>query len=138
MINLTEKAWKDIVTVNDDVNLYIKFGSDLLIHGVPDHWDIGQRLDDCDGYALTKRDRLITLGYDWRDLRLCWCFSKQANGMSQGHLVLIVSTDRGDFVLDNLSAKVLPLAESPHHWYNIQDHNSSTGWSRCTNSLPQA
>jgi predicted transglutaminase-like cysteine proteinase len=126
MVKLTRRSWRDLVRVNREVNDQIEPASDLETFGVLDFWEPEQPRDDCDGYALTKRQRLIDLGYDWRDLRLT-CVT--ASGM--GHLVLTVATDQGDYVMDNLRQEIMPWHHTGYTPIQIQDHNSATGWVKC-------
>jgi hypothetical protein len=82
---------------------------------------------DCDDYALTKRQRLMTAGYPWEDLLLTEC-STETGGR---HLVLTVRTNKGDFILDNRYAYPLPWDALLYTWHKIKNHNSPTGWISC-------
>lgn len=104
-IALTAKAWKAIVTVNREVNAAIKPLSDQEHWGVGDRWDLAEDgYGDCEDYQLLKRRRLVAAGLPARALRMTVVIDDE----NQGHAVLMVRTDRGDFVLDNKRNSVLP------------------------------
>lgn len=87
--------------VNDDVNGAIKGRRDSAI----DHWAIAPAAGDCEDYALTKRVKLISLGLPAAALRLAVAVTPAG----ENHAVLVVRTTRGDLVLDNRVAEVLPV-----------------------------
>ena len=68
-----------------------------------DHWDYPvDGKGDCKIYALFKRKLLIDRGFPRQALLMT--IVRDLNG--EGHAVLTVKTDRGDFVLDNLSDEI--------------------------------
>lgn len=74
----------------------------------PAGWTVNPVAGDCNDYALTKRSMLIGMGIPAGALRIG--ITKTWRGES--HAVLIVKTDAGDIVLDNLSARVKTLRET--------------------------
>jgi predicted transglutaminase-like cysteine proteinase len=75
--------------------------SDSEQFGVPEFWcEARSGFDDCDGYALLKRALLKEQGFDELCIHIatCWINVKADN---TGHCVLIVETDKGQFILDN-------------------------------------
>jgi predicted transglutaminase-like cysteine proteinase len=66
---------------------------------------------------------------------------KTASGI--GHLVLLISTTKGDMVLDNLTESIVPWQSTDYHWIKIQSANDARFWLEVkapavTASLPHA
>lgn len=126
---LTEDLWKTIIKVNYTVNTTIKPMTDKDLYGVEERWAIPTRAGDCEDFALLKRKELIDAGISPSDLLMTVVL--QQNG--EGHALLTVRTDRGDFILDNMRNKVLlwtdteytflkrQSSEDPARWVKIQD-----------------
>src|SRR3984885_10991926 len=100
-VRLTRQTWKTLNELNNTGNNAIEPISNLDDGGTPiDHWDYPvDGKGDCKIYALFKRKLLIERGFPRQALLMTIVFD--LNG--EGHAVLTVKTDRGDFVLDNLS-----------------------------------
>ena len=45
------------------------------------------------------------------------------------HLVVVVRTNEGDFVLDNLNTKIRRWNQTPYRWVRIQSPNHPMLWS---------
>ncbi len=104
-IKLTRTIWQKIVAVNVEVNAAIRPVTDEDHWGVPDVWSYptdGQ--GDCEDYQLLKRKLLVEAGLPRRALRMTVVIDERGDG----HAVLMVRTDRGDFILDNKHQSVLP------------------------------
>src|SRR5215210_3081553 len=105
MITLTDEVWRLLVTVNSRVNATIKPMTDASHWGVPDRWDIAEDgYGDCEDYQLLKRKLLAEQGLPRRAMRMTVVIDDKG----EGHAVLMIRTDRGDFVLDNKTNAVLP------------------------------
>ena len=50
------------------------------------------------------------------------------NWDGERHAVLTVSTDQGDYVLDNLDGEVLPWKQTDYVWVERQAANSPSKW----------
>jgi predicted transglutaminase-like cysteine proteinase len=128
-IKLTEERWKTILDVNYTVNTNIKPMTDMEIYGVEERWAYPTTVGDCEDFVLLKRKMLMNKGMDVSDLLITVVL--QPNG--EGHAVLTVRTDRGDFILDNMRNKVMLWSETeytylkrqsadhPGRWVKIQD-----------------
>ena len=46
----------------------------------------------------------------------------------EGHAVLTVSTDHGDYVLDNREWEILPWTEAKYVWISRQDAENPMAW----------
>lgn len=104
-ITLTPQAWRTLVRINRQVNATIMPMTDMERWGVEEHWDFAEDgYGDCEDYQLVKRKRLVAAGFPRRALRL----TAAIDGDGAPHAVMMVRTDRGDFILDNKRNTVLP------------------------------
>ncbi|WP_336488880.1 transglutaminase-like cysteine peptidase [Methylobacterium nigriterrae] len=104
-ITLTPALWSTIVTVNRQVNRAVRAMTDLEHWGTADRWDLAEDgIGDCEDFQLLKRHRLAAAGLPRRAMRMTVVIDEKG----EGHAVLSVLTDRGDFVLDNKTSAVLP------------------------------
>jgi predicted transglutaminase-like cysteine proteinase len=109
-ITLNDQNLRQLDAVNRAVNLSITFLDDPP--GVEKPWQDDARVGDCDAYALAKRSRLLDLKQPSSALLLTVAIVSSG----EAHLVLVVVTDRGDFVLDNLRQDILRWDRIPYHW----------------------
>lgn len=82
-------------------------------------WEVNPAFGDCNDYAVTKRSRLIRAGLPPGALRLA--ITRTRGGLS--HAILVVRTNAGDFVLDNLTGSVKTLAQSGYAISNMSTAN---------------
>ncbi len=131
---LTEARWKAMLTVNYEVNSTIEPMTDYDIYGVEERWAYPNQVGDCEDFVLEKRRQLIAAGFSPADLLITVVL--QPNG--EGHAVLTVRTDRGDFVLDNLRNRIMlwydteytflkrQASYDPGRWVKLQDGRAIT------------
>jgi predicted transglutaminase-like cysteine proteinase len=104
-ITLTPGIWAALTQVNRRVNSSILAVTDQDQWGVLDRWDYpDDGLGDCEDIQLLKRKLLVQAGLAHRALRMTAVIDDQG----QGHAVLTVLTDQGDFILDNKRNAILP------------------------------
>ena len=108
------------ITVNWSVNRAITPVED----GGFDSWDINVTQGDCEDFALQKRKELIALGWPTHALRLA--ITRTPRGTV--HAVLLVNINGSDFVLDNLTSRVLRWHETPYEFLIIQDKHDPKAW----------
>ena len=97
-ITLTFAVWRTLQSVNRRVNERIRPITDRAHWGVVDRWDFpDDGFGDCEDYQLLKRRMLAERGLPRRALLMTVVIDE----INEGHAVLTVRTDRGDFVLDN-------------------------------------
>ncbi|MFN4169161.1 MAG: transglutaminase-like cysteine peptidase [Pannonibacter phragmitetus] len=99
-----------IERVNISVNRSMKWRQDE-----GDLWKIGGAAGDCEDFALTKRSRLIRMGIPAGALRMAVVKTRQG----ESHAVLVVRTNKGDLVLDNLKDQVVTREQSSYRWIGI-------------------
>jgi len=108
-IALTAKTWQAIVSVNRRVNTTVRPLTDNDHWGVPDSWDFPtDGAGDCEDYQLQKRKLLVEAGLPRRAMRMTVVIDEKR----EGHAVMMVRTNRGDFILDNKTNAVLPWHET--------------------------
>jgi len=94
--------------INREVNASVSYKTDLEQYSTPEFWKEAGAFGDCEDYALLKRALLKEQGFDELCIHIatCWINVKAIN---TGHCVLIVETDKGQFVLDNNLKDPVPL-----------------------------
>jgi predicted transglutaminase-like cysteine proteinase len=121
---LTPQRWAELNAVNKAVN-------DAIVPERNDggldaeRWLISPRAGDCNDYAVTKRHHLLARGWSARDLLL----AEVVVSSGEHHLVLVVRTRLGDFVVDNLDPVVHAWAATPYEWVRIQTPGNPRFWS---------
>jgi len=124
VIELTPQVWKTIVTVNQRVNSSIKAVTDQDHWGVVDIWgfpDDGK--GDCEDFQLLKRRILAENGLPRRAMRMTVVIDE----LGEGHAVLVIRTNRGDYVLDNKTSSILPWSKTGYV-YIKRESQDQVGW----------
>jgi predicted transglutaminase-like cysteine proteinase len=101
-VPLDDHAWNVINRVNAYVNDIIKPMNDYDIYGRDEMWAYPTQFGDCEDYVLLKRRFLIEKGVSPSNALIT--VVRKPDG--EGHAVLTIRTDRGDYVLDNLTDRV--------------------------------
>ena len=123
--HFSETVWTKIVKVDVTVNHAIKPMSDLEIYGTDEVWaypDAG--VGDCEDYVLEKRRRLARAGISLSNLLIT--VVRKPDG--EGHAVLTVRTDKGDFILDNLTDTVKQWYETGYRFLKRQATDHTGRW----------
>ncbi|MBU2147719.1 MAG: transglutaminase-like cysteine peptidase [Alphaproteobacteria bacterium] len=123
-VQLTKTRWREIVSVNADVNATVAPLTDIEIYGVEESWEYPTAVGDCEDYALLKRKRLNEMGYPLGALLMT--VARDSNG--GGHAVLTVVTDLGDFILDNIEQKVLLWRDTEIYFLKRQSQRDLNRW----------
>ncbi|MCP8893458.1 transglutaminase-like cysteine peptidase [Shinella daejeonensis] len=121
---LTQDNWKTILRVNYDINAAIEPMTDMELYGVEEHWVYPTTAGDCEDYVLLKRKLLMDAGISASNLLITVVL--QPNG--EGHAVLTVRTDRGDFILDNMRNKVMLWSETEYRYLKRQSSRHAGKW----------
>ena len=124
-ITLDAKALADIKHVDIWVNSHVEPVTDMDHWGVVDRWDLPiDGKGDCEDYALFKRKILIQMGYPSQALLM----TVVHDGADEGHAILTVKTDRGDFVLDNLNDSIRPWTDTGYAFVKRQSQENPNVW----------
>jgi predicted transglutaminase-like cysteine proteinase len=122
-IQLTPKTWSVLQSVNNTWNQRIREVADSP-NPRKDHWTLTSSRGDCEEFAIAKRRDLIRRGFPSSALAIT--VAKMWNGM--GHAVLTVRTDRGDFVLDNMTSVIKPWNQVSYRWVKRQSKQNPKVW----------
>jgi predicted transglutaminase-like cysteine proteinase len=132
---LTAKAWKDLVRINKWVNDTIKPVTDLEHWGVVEKWSYpDDGYGDCEDYVLLKRRMLVQAGWPREALLITVVRDKKG----EGHAVLTVRTDKGELILDNQNAEILPWLETGYRFVKRQSQSDPNMWVSLGDSRPAA
>jgi predicted transglutaminase-like cysteine proteinase len=124
-VSLSRKTWSDLVRVNRRVNVAVKPLSDLEHWGVAERWSYpDDGYGDCEDYVLLKRRMLIQAGWPREALLVTVVHDKN----DQGHAVLTVTTDQGDYVLDNLNDEIRLWSETGYRFFKRQSQSHPNVW----------
>ena len=123
-LTLTQAKWDLIVAVNTSINDKVKPQSDQDLYGVVENWTYPTTAGDCEDYALLKKRELQSLGVAADDLLITVLLDEK----SEGHAVLTVVTDKGDFILDNRHNDVLRWDHTPYTFLKRQSQVDSKLW----------
>ena len=121
---LSKARWFELDTVNSMVNHMIVAATDVKQYGLNEYWTYPVESGDCEDYALLKRKDLFERGWPLQSLLLTVGYDRD----SRAHAVLMVSTDKGDYVLDNLTDEILPWWEAPYDWTIRQSEENPQQW----------
>ncbi|PWL17730.1 transglutaminase [Falsochrobactrum shanghaiense] len=123
-LSLTMELWQQIIAVNDSVNRKIAPKTDMEVWGREEYWEYPVTAGDCDDYMLLKQRELMALGIPAHSLLLT--VVRQPN--NEGHAVLTLRTDRGDFILDNLEARILAWNKTEYTYLKRQSTTDAGSW----------
>ena len=122
---MTELLWQEVVAVNMDINDHIKPVNDVDLYGKDEVWAYpAQGQGDCEDYVLAKRRALEVRGLSIANLLIT--VVKKPDG--EGHAVLTVRTDRGDYILDNLTDAVRAWEETGYRFLKRQASDNTGRW----------
>lgn len=131
----TSKTRKLVNRVNRQINGAMIGTTDALAFGRQEFWTMplsapdrpggrSKPLADCEDFALEKRKALIAAGIPEDALYLAVAISEWT-GL---HAVLVISTEDGDFVLDNMSEWLVEWSKTNYVWIKRQATTSLFDW----------
>ena len=125
-VRMTRTSWSQLNHVNKSVNGAIEPMTNLAHWGTKlDHWDYPvDGKGDCKVYALYKRKLLIEAGFPRQALLMT--VVRDLDG--EGHAILTVKTDRGEFVLDNLTDDIRPWDATGYTYLKRQAQDDPNVW----------
>jgi predicted transglutaminase-like cysteine proteinase len=122
---LTPKSWADLVRVNNFINDSIKPITDLEHWGVVERWNYpDDGYGDCEDYVLAKRRMLMRAGWPREALLITVVRDKK----DEGHAVLTVKTDKGEYILDNQESEVLLWSKTGYRFVKRQSQSDPNTW----------
>jgi len=122
-------------SLNLRVNLSVTQVSDPENYGVAEYWTLPRLArGDCEDFVLEKYRRLIEAGIDSHDLAVAIVLNRRGDN----HAVLVVHHRSGDFVLDNLSTRVLRWDETGYRFLAMQGRDDKRSWVVLQQAAPSA
>jgi predicted transglutaminase-like cysteine proteinase len=122
---LSAEAWKDLQRINLWVNSHVKPMTDMDHWGVVERWNYpDDGYGDCEDYALQKRKILMQAG--WPREALLMTVVRDKNG--DGHAILTVKTDKGEFILDNQTDEILLWTDTGYRFVKRQSQSDPNVW----------
>ncbi len=124
-LRLSDERWRAIRSINRQFNESIRPEDDEVHYKRPEYWEIPtDGYGDCEDYALAKRKAFIDRGFPELVLRIAVVITPQ----DARHAVLLVDTDKGQYVLDNLNDAVLDRRQTDYVWIEEQDAKNPRAW----------
>src|SRR4029077_8974171 len=122
---LSTRAWTELKRNNIAVNTSVKPMTDMDHWGVVERWNYpDDGYGDCEDYALQKRKLLMAAG--WPREALLMTVVRDQNG--NGHAILTVKTDRGEYVLDHQTNDVVLWANTGSRFVKRQSQSDPNVW----------
>ncbi len=130
LVQLTSQTWAELNQINTIVNGEIEPISDedhyrIYEQNILNWWtypDDGK--GNCNDYVLMKRKLLVEAG--WPKAALLMTVVVDHHG--DGHLILMVRTDRGDLMLDNMRQEILPWDRTGYRFVKRQSAFDPNDW----------
>ncbi len=130
---LTTENWDQIEQVNHYTNTKIRPVSDMELYHLPDYWTYPVTAGDCEDYALLKKRYLVGMGISPSQLLMTVVLDEN----HEGHAVLTVVTNKGDYVLDNRRNEVLRWDDTGYTFLKRQSQLQANQWVTLQKSAPQ-
>jgi predicted transglutaminase-like cysteine proteinase len=122
---LSSQAWKDLQRINLWVNTHVKPMTDMEHWGVVERWNYpDDGYGDCEDYALQKRKMLMQAG--WPREALLMTVVRDQHG--DGHAVLTVKTDKGEYILDNQTDEIVLWSDTGYRFVKRQSQADPNVW----------
>lgn len=121
---LTQATWEMLDAVNISTNSKIAPVSDQDLYGVAENWTYPTTAGDCEDYALLKKRELQKMGVPADELLITVLLDEK----NEGHAVLTVVTNKGDFILDNRHNEILRWDHTRYTFLKRQSQSDSKMW----------
>jgi len=110
--------------VNTYVNGKIAPVSDMELYGEAERWAYPVDAGDCEDYLLLKKRYLQGLGFAAESLLITVVLDEN----QQGHAILTVVTDKGDYILDNRSNDITRWTDKNYTFLKRQSQANPKQW----------
>jgi predicted transglutaminase-like cysteine proteinase len=130
---LSPENWNMLNQVNTYVNGKIKPESDIDFYHVAEMWAYPETAGDCEDYVLLKKRYLQGMGFSPDELLITVLLDEKG----EGHAVLTVTTDGGDFILDNRRDEILRWDKTEYKFLKRQSQFDPKQWVSLQKAAPQ-
>jgi len=130
---LSGAAWDELQRVNLWVNNHVKPLTDLDHWGVVERWNYpDDGYGDCEDYVLQKRKMLMQQGWPREALLITVVRDQRGDG----HAILTVKTDKGEFILDNETNDILLWSDTGYRFVKRQSQADPNVWIALGDTVP--
>jgi len=130
---LSSQAWSDLQRVNLWVNTHVKPMTDMDHWGVVERWNYpDDGYGDCEDYVLQKRRMLLQEGWPREALLITVVRDRRGDG----HAVLTVKTDKGEYVLDNETNDIVLWSDTGYRFVKRQSQADPNVWVALGDTVP--
>lgn len=124
-VKMNAARFAELDRINRRVNLEIQPFTDQEMFGVEERWTYPVNAKgDCEDYVLEKRRALVQAG--WPRQALLITVVRDLKG--DGHAVLTVVTDKGDYTLDNQVDDMKPWLDTGYSFIKRQSQVDQNQW----------
>jgi predicted transglutaminase-like cysteine proteinase len=123
-IALNTDRWDQFTQVNAYVNGRIKPESDDEQYHVTELWAYPATAGDCEDYVLLKKRYLAGMGFSPSDMLITVLLDEKG----EGHAVLTLVTDKGDYILDNRRDEILRWDQTDYKFLKRQSQRDAKQW----------
>lgn len=122
---VTQGQMQVVRAVNSQINRSTRAIEDSQQYGEAERWAIPtSRGGDCEDYALAKKRALISKGIDPQRLLIATVLDRNR----RPHAVLVVRTENGDMVLDNVTNSIRSWQDTRYVFLRMQDPSRPSRW----------
>lgn len=123
-VKLTRALWQNIQIINSSINRSITPVNDIELHNKEEVWSYPTTKGDCEDYVLLKRKELMRRGISLSNLLIT--VVRKWDG--EGHAILTLRTDQGDFILDNLTDQIKAWDHTGYRFLKRQASDHTGRW----------
>ena len=111
--------------VNRFVNASVRLVNDSSQYGREEYWTLPSNTGgDCEDFVLLKKQLLIERGVNANDLMIATVLDLNR----ESHAVLVLRTERGDYVLDSQQSRVKTWRATGYTFLKMQNPNAMGKW----------
>jgi predicted transglutaminase-like cysteine proteinase len=121
---LSADNWQMLNQVNSFVNTRISPASDMDLYQVAENWTYPTEAGDCEDYVLLKKRYLQNIGFPADELLITVLLDEKG----EGHAVLSVVSDDGDYILDNRRDDIRRWDHTSYKFLKRQSQKDPTQW----------
>jgi predicted transglutaminase-like cysteine proteinase len=125
LIRADRANWTALTRINAHVNTSIEPMTDIDQYGVDEVWTYPvSGKGDCEDYVLLKKQMLIRAGFPASALLITVVRDRKG----EGHAILTVRTDRGDYILDNETDEIRLWSQTGYRFVKRQSEADPDRW----------
>lgn len=123
-MDMTPERWNTLYQINTYVNGKIRPVSDQQLYGQAEVWAYPTTAGDCEDFVLLKKRALQEIGVPASNLHITVVLDEH----NEGHAVLTVSTEEGDYILDNRRNDILLWNDTNYTFLKRQSAQNPKLW----------